>query len=125
MQKKTKRQKTRKKSEFRYHDVIVIKPKKHKEIIIRHPSYIFLEKENTYIYVSITHSPKVYNAVVIKLRKNPNPKDGRDSYVVVDIKEASKDTFGSKLKGWEIDSDDEKDIREDYVNKNRSRKIKR
>lgn len=122
MKNKPKSQKPRKRNEFRYHDVIVIKPHLRKSIVIRHPAYVFLETENGYTYVSITHSPKVYNAVVIKLRKNPNPNDSRDSYVVIDIKEAEKKSFGDKLKGWVINPDDEKDIREKYKDKKTNEK---
>lgn len=87
--------------------------KKGRKAKIKHPTYIFLEKGNVYTYVSITHSKSVEGAIVVKLRKNPNPKDNRESYRVVSIKEDTKDRFGSK-KRWSIDSEDEKDIREEY-----------
>ena len=114
MENKPVNQKPRKKNEFRYHDVVVTKPFKHKSKIIRHPAYVFLEKDDMYVYVPITHSQKVQNLIVIKLRKNPNPNDERNSYVVIDIKEDPKHSFGDKLKGWSIDPEDEKEIREEY-----------
>ena len=45
------------------------------------------------------HSKSVEGAIVVKLRKNPNPKDNWESYRVVSIKEDTKDRFGSKKDG--------------------------
>ena len=113
MKRKSKRQITKKKNEFRYHNVIVIN-QFGKETKIRHPTYIFLEKGNIYIYVSITHSNDIENHMVIKLRKNPNPKDKCLSFWIVEIKRDTKDRFGRKQKDWKINIEDEKDIREEY-----------
>ena len=81
---------------------------------IRHPSYVFLEKGNIYIYISITHSDSVKNAIVIKLKKNPNPQDKRESYRIMEIKEDTKDKFSKRLKKWVMDCEDDNDIREEY-----------
>ena len=113
MKKKSNQQKTKKKNEFRYHNVILIRSDGRK-IKVRHPAYIFLEKGNLYIYVSITHSNKVENLITIKLRRNPNPQDKLDSYRIVGIKEDTKDKFGRREQDWSIDVEDEQDIRDEY-----------
>ena len=113
MKRKSNNQVVRKRKEFRYHDIEMVNEN---GVVtkIRHPSYVFLEKGNIYIYISITHSDNVENAIVIKLRKNPNPHNQRDSYRIVDIKEDTKDRFGRKLKKWVMDLEDDNDIREEY-----------
>ena len=116
MKLKSNKQKLKKKNEFRYHSVETINLNGEK-IRIKHPAYIFLEKGNLYIYISITHSSNVKNHILIKLRKNPNPKDDRDSFRVVGIYEDSKDRFGRRQKGWKIDLEDEQDIRDEYKKK--------
>ena len=55
MKRKTKKQTIKKKKEFRYHNIVTFN-KRGKKIKIRHPTYVFLEKGNIYVYVSITHS---------------------------------------------------------------------
>lgn len=109
MKKKSKHAKYKKKSEFRYHSIAVKNAKKKTQ---RHPTYIFLEKGNLYIYVTITHSSKIENYLLIKLRKNPNPKDSTDSYYVAEVKTDTKDTFSANQAKWKIDPIDDKDIRE-------------
>ena len=113
MKKKSKKQKVRRKKEFRYHSVEVIN-KRGTVKRIKHPSYIFLEKGNIYIYVSITHSNNVKDVVVIKLRKNPNPKDKRESYRTFEAKEDTKDKFGKRLRKWSMDPEDDDEIRKEY-----------
>ena len=113
MKRKSKNQQIKKKKEFRFHNIELnningVKTK------IRHPTYVFLEKGNIYIYISITHSSSVENKIVIKLRKNPNPKDNKDSYWVVDVKEDTKDTFSKRQKEWSMDDEDDADIRAEY-----------
>ena len=116
MKPKSNKQKLKKKNEFRYHEVEI---RRDDELLIkiRHPAYVFLEKGNLYIYVVITHSSRVKNCLVIKLRKNPNPKDKRDAFRVVEIKEDTKDRFGRREKGWRMNSEDEQDIRDEYKKK--------
>ena len=81
---------------------------------MRHPVYIIIEKGNVYVYVSLTHSNEIEGKIVIKLKKNPNPDDYRDSYYVLEIHEDTKDKFGSRLQGWVIDPSDDEKIRELY-----------
>lgn len=113
MKRKSKRQNVKKKKEFRFHQVETINSQG-KMIKIWHPSYIFLEKGNVYIYVSITHSNAVEEFVVIELRENPNPKDKRNSFWIAKIKEDTKDRFGKRRKGWKINELDDQDIRNKY-----------
>ena len=113
MKKKSKKQVARKRKEFRYHNIEIVNSNG-TTTKIRHPSYVFLEKGNIYIYISITHSDNVENSIVIKLRKNPNPKDKRESYRIAEIKEDTKDRFNRNLKKWVMDIEDDKDIREEY-----------
>ena len=113
MKRKAKKRVVRKRKEFRYHNIEVIKGNG-TITNIKHPSYVFLEKGNIYIYISITHSDNVENAIVIKLRKNPNPHDNEDSYRIAEIKEDTKDRFGKRLKKWVMDLEDDQDIREEY-----------
>ena len=113
MKRKSKNQIIKRKREFRYHNIEIINGNG-TITKIRHPSYVFLEKGNIYIYISITHSDNVENAIVIKLRKNPNPRDKRDSYRIAEIKEDTKDRFSKNLKKWVMDLEDDKEIREEY-----------
>ena len=113
MKPKSKKQKTKKKNEFRFHDIEINKANG-KVIKIKHPTYVFLEKGNIYIYVVITHSKKVKDYLVVKLRRNPNPKDLRDSFRIIGARKDTKDKFGKREKDWEIDFEDEQDIRDEY-----------
>ena len=113
MKKRNKKTQLRRKKEFRFKAIkVVINGKKKR--IQRHPAYVFLQKGNVLIYVLITHSGKVESYTVIQLRKNPNPKDQKDSFYIAEIKEANKDSFGRIVKGWEIDELDDLDIRSLY-----------
>ena len=113
MKSKSKNQVVRKRKEFRYHNIEIVNDNG-TTTKIRHPSYVFLEKGNIYIYISITHSDNVENSIVIKLRKNPNSHDKRDSYRIKEIKEDTKDRFSKRLKKWVMDLEDDQDIREEY-----------
>ena len=112
MKRKSKQQKSKKRKEFRFHSIEFIRNGKTKKI--KHPTYIFLEKGNVYVYICITHSEKVKNTILIKLRRNPNPKDDRDSYRTTTAKEDTKDRFGRRKKNWKMDPDDDKEIRDEY-----------
>ena len=109
MKKRSRHAQLKRAHEFRYHNVDA-KNKFGKRINIKHPAYVFLKKGNVYIYVTITHSSKVEDHVVIKLRKNPNPLDKKDAYYVVDVKQDTKDRFGRRHDDWRIDPEDDLDI---------------
>ena len=119
MKKKSKHAHLKRKKEFRFH-AIKVPTKKGKQKTIEHPAYIFLEKGNVYIYVPITHSSSVNDFMVIKLRKNPDPNDNRDSYYIADIRMDTKDSFSAMKKKWELDSKDDEEIRSLFNKKNDS-----
>ena len=70
---------------------------------VRHPAYIFLEKGNIWLYVTVTHSKSVDELIVVELRKNPDPNDKRKSYWVAEVKEDTKDSFVKRKTDWSID----------------------
>lgn len=109
--KKHVKHKYHRKKEFRFHEVKVIN-KSGKAKSIRHPCFIFLEKGNLFIYVQLTHSENVKDYVVVKLRKNPNPNDERISYYIEKVMIDNKVNFDKRLSNWEINIDDDSDIRE-------------
>lgn len=113
MKKKNKHAQLKRRKEFKFHNVELVSHQG-KEKNLRHPPYVFLEKGNIYIYVTITHSNNVPDNIVIKLRKNPNPADQREAYRVVEIKSDTKDNFGRREIGWKMDDQDDDDIRSEY-----------
>ena len=113
MKKKSRQQSLKRRHEFRYYNRMSIN-KRGKMIRYRHPAYVFLEKGNLYIFVTITHSETIPNQLVVKLRKNPNPLDGKDAFYVADIREDTKDRFRKRLSNWRIDNSDDLDIQKLY-----------
>ena len=111
MKKKSRHTTLRRKHEFRYYNRLSIN-KRGKMMRYRHPAYIFLEKGNLYIFVTITHSKNISNHISIRLTENPNPTDKTDAYFVADIKQDTKDQFRKRLKGWKLNPIDDKSIRE-------------
>ena len=109
MKSKSKHAQPKRKKEFRFKSISISKNKK-----MRHPAYVFLEKGNIYIYVNLTHSNNIDGKVIIKLSKNPDPNDKRDSYFIEEIHEDTKDNFGRRLLGWEMDPIDDQIIRKLY-----------
>ena len=79
-----------------------------------HPAYVFLQKDNIFIYVTLTHSNNVPGYTVIKLTKNPNPKDKTDSYFVTDFRESNISAFSNRKKDWQLDEKDDELIRSIY-----------
>ena len=116
MKNKSRKACLKRKHEFRLHNVEVLN-RYGRPVDIKHPTYVFLEAGDEYIYVVITHSDDVKNHVVIKLRKNPNPKDKSESYYVVEVRRDTKDRFGQRLKGWKIDPLDDLDIQKLFIKK--------
>ena len=105
--------KTRRKNEIRYHSVEV-KTRNGEAISINHPAYIFMEQGDIYIYVTITHSNKVNDCLVVKLTKNPNPNDKTMSFWVAEIRKDNKKNFGKRHNNWAISEEDRKVILEFY-----------
>ena len=116
MKKRNKKQIAKRRKQFRFHKIEVVK-KTGKKKNIYHPAYVFLEKGNIYIYVSLTHSSQIKDRIVIKLNKNPNPIDYRDSYVVIDFKEDIKDRFTTRRQDWLMEDKDDIKIRKMYNQK--------
>ena len=46
-----------------------------------HPSYILRRVDNCFDSIGLTHSPVTDSKKNVRLRKNPNPKDNRPSYI--------------------------------------------
>ena len=110
MKKKNKKAQLKRKKEFRYHKIETFRHDGKKKTI-RHPAYVFLEKGNIYIYVSLTHSNELDNLLLIKLSRNPNPKDNRDSYIISEIREDTVDRFSTKIDDWSMNPTDDLMIR--------------
>lgn len=104
------------KREIRFHPTET-KTRKGKKIISDHPTFIFLQNGDIFIYVQITHSKNIRGKILIKMRKNPNPKDIRDSYYIEEILEDKLVNFGKKHADWIVDEQDESDIRKLYDKK--------
>ena len=113
MKKKSRHAALRRKHEFRYYNSIVIN-RRGQKVKFRHPAYIFLVKGNNFLFVTITHSSSVKEHVVLKLRRNPNPKDKRDAYYVAEVIDDTKDQFRKRLSDWKIDPLDDLDIQNLY-----------
>ena len=113
MKSKSKHSSLKRKHEFRYYNRLSIN-KRGKIMRYRHPAYIFLEKGNIFVFVTITHSNHVSDHIAIKLRKNPNPSDSRDAFYVSEIREDTKDRFRKRLNNWKIDQLDDADIQNLY-----------
>ncbi len=109
MKKKSKHIIPRRKKEFRFRKILLAN-KKYK----RHPAYVFIEKGNIYVYVTITHSSSIKDKIIIKLKKNPNPEDNTNAYYVEEIHEDTKDKFGKRLTNWKISPEDDEKIRDLY-----------
>ena len=121
MKKKSKYAVAKKKKEFRFHGISIKKPN---GVIydLLHPTFVFLEKGNQYYYMTITHSDRVNGFIVIKLKKNPNPCDQKDSYIVLDVRFDTKDRFSAKRNNWKIDDEDDQIIRDAYMKYKNSKK---
>lgn len=114
MKSKDRKANPKRKKEFRFHKTRIENSKKK---IIRHPAYIFMEKGNVYIFVTLTHSNKVGDYLVIKLRQNPDPTDSRDSYYVAEIQTDTKDAFSKNKANWKMNELDDQDIRKLFDSK--------
>ena len=110
MEKRIKNAIPKKKNEFRYHSTRV-KTKRRSIRLKDHPTYVFMQEEDKFKYVQITHSKKIKKKSVVKLRRNPNPDDDRDSFYIKEIFTDIVTHFGKKRDGWKIDKKDERDIR--------------
>ena len=67
-----------------------------------HPTYIYKKVGDDYYFIGITHSDVTQGAKNIKLDKNPNPNDKRDSYFRHFASKDKTSKFGKKKKGWRL-----------------------
>jgi len=93
-----------------------------------HPTYIFAKIGKVYKYIGITHAEITKGMRNIKLDKNPDPNDVRNSYLHSKTSEASKDDFGKSLEGWRFCENDYKkvkDVIEGNSDKKKSKVLKK
>ena len=77
-----------------------------------HPSYIIRRIGDHYDYLGLTHSPITGNRKNVRLRKNPNPKDNRTSYIRPFFRSDPIKRFSKrKIHGWKFIKRDRKKIR--------------
>lgn len=69
-----------------------------------HPVRIHGKDKQNYYYVQFTHSKKTGKHKNIKLKRNPNKRDRKDSYVLSKPKYDKKKVFKKKLRGWRLRS---------------------
>jgi len=65
----------------------------------KHPACVKQNKDSTYNALSMTHQSKSFGNQNIKLNKNPNKKDNRDSFVQPRVYIAEESNF---KKGYEL-----------------------
>ena len=95
---KVKNQKESKKDEFR------------KEKETGHPGYIYAKIGNKFKYIGITHSKITEGMENIKLDKNPNPNDTKESYIRPYSQQKSVNKFKKVLIGWFLSKSDKDKI---------------
>ena len=95
---KVKNQKESKKDEFR------------KEKETGHPAYIYAKIGNKFKYIGITHAKITDGMENIKLDKNPNPKDQKESYIRPYSQQKSVNKFKKVLIGWFLSKSDKDKI---------------
>ena len=76
-----------------------------------HPAYIYEKIGDYYRFIGITHSPITDNIRNIKLDKNPNPNDPKDSYARPTAGIGEIKRFGKKKKGWRLSKEDKKTMK--------------
>lgn len=76
-----------------------------------HPTYIYKRVGDKYFFIGITHSEITDGVRNIKLDKNPNPLDTKESFVRPFSSEEEIDKFGSKKKKWRLSKGDRKKLR--------------
>ena len=76
-----------------------------------HPTYIYKKVGNKFYYIGLTHSEITQGSKNIKLEKNPNPFDDKDSYIRPFSSEDEISKFGKKKKGWKLSKLDKKKVK--------------
>ncbi|MEG1790833.1 MAG: hypothetical protein RR033_03130 [Clostridia bacterium] len=91
-----------------------------------HPNYVFGETPTKYKSVGLTTHPRE-NIKHIPLRKNPNPKEDRQSFVQNKVLTSRKNYLEERLDGWNFAREDMAIIRlikKDYKKRTRRSKKK-
>lgn len=107
-------------SEFRY----ISKHENPKEI--GHPAHLYARKNNDVKYNQLTHSKFITGnkKANIKMNKNPNKLDKKDSYFVPKSENGNISDFGKRKKDWKLSEEDDIKMQKyrDYpFNKNKKR----
>ena len=77
-----------------------------------HPSYIIRKVGENYDSIGLTHSPITDNKRNVKLRKNPNKRDNRASYIRPFFRRDPIKKFSKRrIRGWKFIKRDKKRIR--------------
>lgn len=73
-----------------------------------HPAYIYAKIGNKFIYLGITHSAidSKTGELNIKLDKNPNPFDSRNSYIKSKSEMLKENKFAKPYKNWKFSDSD-------------------
>ena len=75
-----------------------------------HPTHIYAQKGDKYIFIEITHAEITEGVKNIPLEKNPEPGNKSQAYIRPHSNEAHKSSFGAKLKGWFFSDNDKKKV---------------
>ena len=89
-----------------------------------HPTYIYAQDGDKLRYVGLTHASVTQGVRNIKLDKNPNPQDSRDSYIRPSPDKAPKSQFGRKLKDWQLADSDKRKVKR-VMQKDKNKKGKK
>ena len=77
-----------------------------------HPAYVIRKNGDFYDYIGLTHSPLTDGRRNVKLRKNPNPKEKRASYIRPFFRKDPIKKFSRKrIHGWRFTKRDKKKLR--------------
>ena len=76
-----------------------------------HPVYIYAKVGNDYKFIGLTHSEITDGVKNIKLDKNPNPKDNKDSYFRPKAEKDKTNKFKKKEQGWAFSKNDKEKIK--------------
>jgi len=77
-----------------------------KEANNRHPTYVYAKEGNKYKFIGITHAEITEGTKNIKLDKNPNPEDKKESYIRPKPSKDESKKFGRRLKSWSFGESD-------------------
>ena len=75
-----------------------------------HKSHITRSKNNVVEHIPITHSPETRKMKNIPLRKNPNPQDNKQSYILPKVQVSQKKYLGRKHPEYKIKNPIDKSI---------------